>query len=518
VPRRRAPEFKQMAFETAVRNPERYKGLLKAIVQYENQNLDDAKLLEIVSTLYLIGEVSSSEIVITENSSVESISDSVKRVNSTRNGDGGFPKGYQARFWTYMRTLSEFGFVYARYREPLKISSIAKLLINEKIDEQEAFSIQSMKYNRKSPYRRVSNDFNYFKFILQVLTLLRDSGKRLTYEQFIVSLFDQTGDPNAFLSEIASHNLSDEVRTYNYLREKYDVRNAQQTIMRDYPDVVLRVLRITGFVNVIYSGKTFIEINSDKIDLISALLRVPFTLTNSEKENELEFFNKFESNSNEFIDVINKFRDSETIDGFVYANKLKNVIDTYEITEQKVVSYINNIHTRTTRPEFKYIPEPLQLEFFISILLYLKYGDSFGIRPNYKADALGMPITHAPGNGGDIEVYNSEKYWLVEVTLIRNRNQQLNSETTTTLRHLFSSDEFANYQEKYLSLVAPVIHQDTEDYYRYAIFSARQKDVQAHIKPYSIAEFVAVTTEKRNLSDMQVYSKKVIENLISGFQ
>ena len=45
-------------------------------------------------------------------------------------------------------------------RTPL--SQIAKMLMKGEIDEQEAFSIQAVRYNRKSPYRNVSNDFNYY--------------------------------------------------------------------------------------------------------------------------------------------------------------------------------------------------------------------------------------------------------------------------------------------------------------------------------------------------------------------
>jgi hypothetical protein len=123
--RRVTPTYKQMAFETAVRNPERYKGILTAISPFVNQTLNDETLLQVVSSLYLNGLVSSEGVEITENSTLESISDSVIEVNSTRKADGGFPEGYQSRFWTYMRTLSEMGFVYAQYNDTLLFSEIA---------------------------------------------------------------------------------------------------------------------------------------------------------------------------------------------------------------------------------------------------------------------------------------------------------------------------------------------------------------------------------------------------------
>ena len=160
---KRKATYKQMAFETAVRNPERYIGLLTALKNFEGQTLNDENLLKIVSHLYLVGEVSSNDIVITDKTKINDIKAKVIEVNNTRRADGGFPMGYQSRFWTYMRTPSELGFVFAQYGKEFKFSDIAKRLIEGKIDEQEAFSLQAIKYNRKSPYRNVSNNFNFFR-------------------------------------------------------------------------------------------------------------------------------------------------------------------------------------------------------------------------------------------------------------------------------------------------------------------------------------------------------------------
>ena len=126
--RKRKPTYKQMAFDTAVRNPERYIDILTVIKGFEGRVLDDNTLLDIVSTLYLEGIVKSKNIIIDDSTTIDDIKDLVIEVNSSRNADGGFPKGYQSRFWTYMRTLSELGFVYARYKKEFKFSKIAKLL------------------------------------------------------------------------------------------------------------------------------------------------------------------------------------------------------------------------------------------------------------------------------------------------------------------------------------------------------------------------------------------------------
>lgn len=507
--RRKKPAYKQMAFETAIRNPERYKNILNVVKEFEGSILNDKCLLEIVSKLYLEGEVSSKEIEINEDTKIQDIAESVKKVNKTRKADGGFPGGYASRFWTYMRTMSELGIVYGQYNEEFKLSETAKMLLNGELDEQELFSIQAMKYNRKSPYRNVSNDFNYFRFIIMVLLELRKQNKQLSYEQFIVSLYSRDGDVDYFLKLIEENKFSDVNSTYKFLKEVYGENNRIQTVTRDYPDVVLRLLRITGFITLVYKGKIFIQINENKINYIKSLLNVRFQLTDKEKNNPLLFFNKLNSKNEEFINIVKKFRNEDKVEGNEYNKKLKNIIDMYNLNENVIVDYINNINSVRIAPEFKYIPAPLKLEFYISLLIFIKYGDRFFIRPNYKADKLGMPISHAPGDRGDIEVFSKDLYWLIEVTLIRNKSQQLNNETTSVIRHLLNH-EAKSKSKNYLSFVAPYVHEDTVNYYRISIVDVRSKQQEMYLKPYSIGEFIDVTLKEENFKDMENYTVQVI--------
>lgn len=142
----------------------------------------------------------------------------------------------------------------------------------------------------------------------------------------------------------------------------------------------------------------------------------------------------------------------------------------------------------------------------------MKYGKEYAIRPNYKADYIGLPISHAPGNTGDIEVYSKELYWLIEVTLIRNKTQMLNSETTSVIRHFLEDNKLNEYNQKYLSFVAPVIHQDTQYFYNYSIVMNRIKEKNFVLKPYSISDFVSTTLINENFDDMQNYTSQVIED------
>ncbi|MDD2386336.1 MAG: AlwI family type II restriction endonuclease [Bacteroidales bacterium] len=505
---KRKSTYKQMAFETAVRNPERYKRLLTSILSYINKTLNDDTLLQVVSSMYLNGIVSSNKIEIDESSTLENIADKVILVNSSRKADGGFPQGYQSRFWTYVRTLSEMGFVLAQYQQTLKFSTIALKLINNEIDEQEAFSIQATKYNRCSPYRNVSNDFNYFNFILKVLK----QKERISYEQFIVSTFSNDGNVLEFLKVINENTFGDSSEVEAFLRTKYGTNLKPQTILRDYPDVILRLLIITGFVSIQYRGKVFIHRNIANDDYINDLLSINIELTDEEKENPSLHFAKLETYNEHLLEIVYKYR-KEIIeqDGFEYVQKVAEIIKLYELDEEKIVEGINYIGTsKNIIPAFKYIAEPLKLEFYLSLILALKYGNEFAIRPNYKADYIGLPISHAPGNTGDIEVYSKKLYWLIEVTLIRNKTQQLNNETTSVIRHFIEDNKLNDYLSKYLSFVAPVIHQDTKEFFDYAIVRHKIKDQSFNLKPYSINEFVEITQISKNFEDMKNYTKNVI--------
>lgn len=514
IRKKATPTYKQMAFETAVRNPERYKNILTAISPYSNKTLNDETLLQVVSSMYLSGIVSSKGVEIEENLTIEDIKESVIFVNRTRKADGGFPAGYQSRFWTYVRTLSELGFVFAQYEQPLKFSVVALKLINNEIDEQEAFSIQAMKYNRRSPYRNVLNDFNYFKFILEVLK----QRERISYEQFIISTFSENGNVDEFLKVIEENSLGKSTEVEEFLRGKYGTNLKGQTILCDYPDVVLRLLIITGFVSIQFRGKVFIYRNIENDAYINDLLSIKIQLTKKEKENPKSHFAKLETYNKPLLDIVYKYREKLIEkDGDEYVQKVSEIIRLYELDEAKIIESIRLIGTSKNNivPAFKYIAEPLKLEFYLSLILALKYGNEFAIRPNYKADYVGLPISHAPSNIGDIEVYSNKLYWLIEVTLIRNKTQQLNSETTSVIRHFLEDNKLNKYLSKYLSFVAPVIHQDTKEYFDYSIVRHKIKEQNFYLKPYEILEFIEVTLKTYNFVDMETYTNEVISDFKS---
>ena len=502
-------KYKQITFDSAVRNPERYIGILECIKEFDGLVLNDINLLKIVSKVYLEGIVSSDKITIEDNTTIEDIQDLVIEVNGSKKAIGGFPAGYASRFHHYTWLPKELGFVYARYNEPFLFSEIGRMFVDKELAEQEAFSVQAMKYNSKSPFRKNNNDFNFFKFIIGVL--LKKS--RISYEQFIVATFSRNGDVEEFIKITEENSFNSPDEAYNFLKANgYNVTKFD-TVTKTYPDVLRRVLIISGFISIRYIGKRMIELNENKREYVSELLSVDFNLSEEQKKNPKDYFDALNSINEEYLEIVYKYRDEDRIDGNLYLNKIFSIIDEYNIDEEIIIESINKIGSRSSViDEFMEIPDPLKLEFYISILIAIKYGKEFAIRPNYKADHIGKPYSHAPGNKGDIEIFSNDIYWLIEVTLIRNKTQQLNHETANVIRHLYSNEEFDDRLIKYLSFIAPTIHQDVREFFDYSIVKSKSSDYDVNIKPYTLPEFIEVTQVNENFEDMTNYTKDVFES------
>ncbi len=513
--------YKQMAMEVAVRNPERYPEILSVFAKHEGEFLDDERILEIYKDLFLSRAIESDKLDV-DNATDEDIKEFIK-LNLRHNNEWGFPTGYQAAFTRYLKTLSELGFIYMQYNDKIGISEIAKCLLDKRIEVSEAFALQCMRFWRKSPYRRVLNDFNYFSFILKVLLKLKEEDRSLSYPQFVLSLFSDNGNVDDFIKTISKIRLGNNIDAmYNYIVKKYscidDLHtkvNKQQTVVNDYGNTVFRVLQLTGLISVENkSGVLIISINENRRDFLSYLLSENFTISENAKENEKQYFDETGNITPQIIERIATYRETESLVLSNYNAVLHKVISDYSITEEKIVDMIKSITTDSKEKLFWYIQKPLKLEFFVSILIYLKYGDEYIVKPNYKADDKGIPYQHAPGNIGDINITSATTNWLIEVTLIRNKTQQLNSETSNCIRHLLQSDKEVNY----LSFVAPTVCPDTEEFYRNSVIGMIIHDEEnCYIKAYSIDDFVETTQNRSNIEDMQAYKENIVMQMRKKF-
>lgn len=458
--------FKQMSLEVAVRNPERYEGILKTFSKFEGVVLDDDGVLDVYSQLYL-DEVVTADALSSDVLTKDIVSDWIYN-NCSHNNEWGYPTGYQAAFTRYLKTLSEFGFIYAQYNQELRLSPVAKALVNGKITLSEAFALQSMRFCRKSPYRRVLNDFNFFEFIIDAMIALKEKGHRLSYNQLMVGLFSDDGNVADFLSLLENNKVGDDAdKAYELVKRKYsqvDAEHAkaakQESAFRDYGNTVFRVLQLTGFITVEYSGVLMLTPNENRMPLYKALKAMNFSVSESAKEDEGEYFEQLGSFDATLENLILSHREKVDHSTAEYNRKIPNIISSYGLTPESIEQALIKVSNgdKKGKDAFWFIQDPVKFEFLLTLFVYTYYGDTYEYKPNFICDEVGIPYSHAPGNIGDIEIFNNDRYWLIEATLICSKNQQVNNETVNLFRHI---DDTIDGQ-KFLTLVAPYIHDDTK--------------------------------------------------------
>ena len=134
----------------------------------------------------------------------------------------------------------------------------------------------------------------------------------------------------------------------------------------------------------------------------------------------------------------------------------------------------------SVHPILRLLEEPLRLEFLATLLLAAKLPN-VNVRPNYRCDDDGLPLSTAPGGVPDIAVVGERNCVAVEVTLMRNR-QQVHLEMIPIERHL--EDLQFEFPHATAVFVAPIIHPDAT---RYADFALHDKGLR--IETRSINEF-----------------------------
>lgn len=200
--------------------------------------------------------------------------------------------------------------------------------------------------------------------------------------------------------------------------------------------------------------------NESRMQLYKLLKAESFSISESAKEDEEEYFEQLGYFDTHLESLILSQREKVDHSTAEYNKKIPQIISSYGLTAESIEQALIKVSNgdKKGKDAFWFIQDPVKFEFLLTLFVYTYYGDAFEYKPNYICDEAGIPYSHAPGNIGDIEIFNGSTYWLIEATLIRSKNQQVNNETVNLFRHI---DDTMNGQ-KYLTLVAPYIHEDTK--------------------------------------------------------
>ena len=142
----------------------------------------------------------------------------------------------------------------------------------------------------------------------------------------------------------------------------------------------------------------------------------------------------------------------------------------------------------------------MRLEYLLALILGKKYGIK-NLTSNLIYNENGIPLSYAPAGKADLTYQNC----LFEATMIKNRNQQLNSETTSIARHMKE-----NYDKDLRTLlIAPYIHWDVALFFKFCA-----KEFSSKLAPITIANFITLIEKSDKFSDFKAnFDKFFVNNL-----
>lgn len=503
--RRRADLYKPLLLSTTMRNPERMRPFLSALKAFDEQMLTNDLCFAIEGELIRHGlykpMVRSKEVVQKWSDSEPLLDEEVEKIlqdNPQDHKEAGFDKGWPSRFDTHFALMKRFGFVFYRIGEPIRFSQLGNMFVEEldssdeeanyKYDEELIFLNAFVKYHRRNPFQRVLNHNRPLVLMLQTIRELESTPGNNTpgiaRHEIPFLLVWRDADYKALANYILKFrekwkfNASEEV-IFDLCEEingGWHAKMKMHTVVAEEPDEILRKFRLTGLFSLRGNGR-FVSTNSDKAAVVEYVL-------NAHKE--LHDFSSEES----YFDFASE------IDAELTGLAEIQVAHDPEVENNLLTKWIQHFGEQTIRHELvqlakkrastddvlKLIPNPLRLEFLATLLLKSRI-EGARVIGHYKSDDEGFPISHAPGNTPDIEVFEGQKATLYEVTLMTGR-VQVHQEMVPITRHLRNRAQTNPDSSMYF--IAPAIHADAMQYVSFLEFSEHLK-----IKNQTIEEFAS---------------------------
>ena len=502
-------ERKPLSFSTTMRNPERIVLFIENLKEFEGKILTKEIIMKIVeklikNKLYVplyIKRIPHLKKIF-ENDTKSFSEKEIKGIieNSPQNHkEAGFEKGWDSRFDTWYKLSKEFGFIYYEMEKPIEISQTGHMLCDaysgsendnsgEKI--QKIFLNALMKYNIDNPCRRNLNKNVPIPLLLNVLKKLKsdkeENGAGIFKKELPFLICWKNNDADKLYEYIKKfrksygYTASNEIvyeKCLELLENKNEKRFKMKQIIQESVDDLIRKLRITGIFSLRGIGR-FVDINELEKNKIEYIIKNYSKCKTDKTEYEFyKYMGEMDLNIINIEDNINY----ETIETIKLV-ALKNFATKYE--NKEIIKELECLEKdRNSKNEFlKLIDNPTRLEFLTSLILTKNYPNLI-IKPNYSIDDEGNPTFTAKGGIADIEVYDEKSDVLVEVTLIKNRQQSI-IEIPAITRHLVELNEKSEKENIFSIFIAPNIHEDTK---YMCEFTKYRKNLD--IKPYTISNF-----------------------------
>jgi len=511
--------YKIYSFDTSVRNPKRNIEFLELFIPYDTKPFDQRvkeKYLEecVKRGVYRFTNIDEivkykldNDIELTEQEVEQTFRDNPQAT------------GFANRVVTQLRGLKDQGFLKflrsGRSKEGAlyQISNLGKLLIENNISSSDIYTISMIGLHGKSPIRPAM--YNETRPFLNTIFVMNEV-KRLMEQQhkefkgillhefaaFVLSMKDC--DYRKTAAKIMEYrslfgNKINKSYIEKYVYEELELLPVKfDTLMKDYTDEVYRKFELTGLLRKrgAYTN-TYIDFSQQNSNKVTQILNEFGGYYWHDFQNPDEFYDYLDSivlpwnrDDNLRREVLQGRADvlgipidfSQTLDHIEeYLNQLSSKtaiakqVDNY--TFEKIIKellILSKDLDENPSEQTKDLSEPLRLEFMLALLFGKKYGADH-VTSNLLYNDDGEPLSFAPGGKSDISFHSSDLNIIIEATMIKSRNQQLNSETSNLSRHLQELEERSGTVFG-MTLVAPFIHKDTCDYFVF-VASQRSKDI-----------------------------------------
>ena len=539
--------YKVFSFSTTIRNPQRNSVFLECLNKFNGLVFDskNSRLYfeELVKNgIYKLSNIPSkiNEKLINDDILSDLEFEELLKLNPQISSE----EKINFRIRTQLKALESQGFLIFsgdKNKPIITMTNLAFELINRKSYITDIYSKIMIGLHSKNPSRKTTlNKARVFLNTIFVIDSLKKEWEKLgneakgilkyEFKSFVLGMKDC--DYKKCVKDILEYRKNyglkeNEKYISDYLFNKLGLKKIKYDSLNDYADEVFRKFEMTGLL--IARGKfkhiyyDFSNFNSKKIE----------SLLEAYKDYDFKEF----SNTEEYINFLDNIKlpwlDNDKVRKEVIKQKAKSLnitlkgsdFENLNILEESLNQKFYNkalqiailksdinelleelkILASLSNSKSKYdIPEPLRLEYLLALILGKKYGIT-KLYSNLIYNENGIPLSYAPAGKIDLE-YND---FLFEATMIKNRNQQLNSETTSIARHMKESQD---KRHEYLRtmLIAPYIHWDVALFFKFCA-----KEFESKIAPITITKFIELIEKSPNFSDFQINFDKFVNRLLN---
>ncbi len=512
--------FKVYSINTTIRNPKRNADFLKLFKKHDKLVMDNINTYKYFFDLVQNGIYTFTNIPISVKEKLElgiELSDDEVIDAIEKNPQA---TGLHGRVMTQLRALKDQGFLRfekaARGQNKITITKLGHEIIDNEIDGTITYTKAMIGLHAKNPAR--SSMLNESVPFLNTLFVINEVNKewrnmghepkgilRHEFGAFVLSMKDC--DYKRAANDIIEYRKRNRYKInekdiINHLNQNDILELKMNSVIVDYPDDVFRKFEMTGLLvargQFGYRYIDFSKYNMEKVKIILEDYK-NYSFKHFTTEDDYYFYlenikipwekdelirrkvieSKCDVLGLKFDEKLDLTSQEQMLDQMFYRKALDNAIKDIELElikqELKILAGTSDAETK-----FGDLGEPLRLEYLLALLLGKIYGTSKLVSNIIYAEN-GKPLHYAPAGKSDIILYEKKGSYILEPTMQKGRNQQLNNETTNIVRHVEIEKEKCGLDFRVL-MIAPVIHIDVTRFFKYMVVSEDAKIIPASIE------------------------------------